>query len=191
MFVKNVVLCDNCWPGRSGRQGISGYPLYSRSTSCSDKFPVIGMRQRKEKKKKNSLRNSLSMQREGKGEGFCSKVISGFWALCQARAPVAGLEFATEGPLTDLRKDSLASVPPTPPGKKERRSLYDVVIVVKLWRPITTWAGYITCKLVRVLVRILVLVLGNLQPTETLKVLRLVPHSVSAWPTGTALVAQK
>ncbi|GFO36921.1 hypothetical protein PoB_006342600 [Plakobranchus ocellatus] len=42
-----------------------------------------------------------------------NKVISGFQALCQARAPVAGLEPATEGS-ADLRADSLATVPPTP-----------------------------------------------------------------------------
>ncbi|GFO38737.1 hypothetical protein PoB_006524200 [Plakobranchus ocellatus] len=43
-----------------------------------------------------------------------NKVISGFQALCQARAPVAGLEPAKEGSL-QISRDSLATVPPTPP----------------------------------------------------------------------------
>ncbi|GFO24588.1 hypothetical protein PoB_005109300 [Plakobranchus ocellatus] len=42
-----------------------------------------------------------------------NNVISGFQALRQARAPVAGLEPATE----DLRADSQATVLPTPPLK--------------------------------------------------------------------------
>ncbi|GFN95782.1 hypothetical protein PoB_002228800 [Plakobranchus ocellatus] len=41
-----------------------------------------------------------------------NKVISGFQALRQARAPMAGLEPAIEGSLQS--SDSLATVPPTP-----------------------------------------------------------------------------
>ncbi|GFO48593.1 hypothetical protein PoB_007509800 [Plakobranchus ocellatus] len=44
-------------------------------------------------------------------------MILGFQSLRQTRASVAGLEFAT-----DLRADSLATVPPRPPNGIERRS---------------------------------------------------------------------
>ncbi|GFO21388.1 hypothetical protein PoB_004789300 [Plakobranchus ocellatus] len=45
-----------------------------------------------------------------------NKMISGFQALRQAKMPVAGLEPARRIP-TDIRADSLATVPPTPPDR--------------------------------------------------------------------------
>ncbi|GFN92357.1 hypothetical protein PoB_001886300 [Plakobranchus ocellatus] len=41
------------------------------------------------------------------------QVISGYEALRQAGAPMAGLEPVTEGSPADLRAESLATVPPT------------------------------------------------------------------------------
>ncbi|GFN77339.1 hypothetical protein PoB_000384500 [Plakobranchus ocellatus] len=71
---------------------------------------------RREEYKENYVEGVEEVEKEEKNERarVHNKVISGFQALRQVRAPVAGLNTIDRRVPADLRTDSQVTVPPTP-----------------------------------------------------------------------------